>query len=54
MKKGNEIWIKKPRLGFLCAGTLQCQQGQMLLHLSAFLVSLLEPYAELNPAFEFD
>lgn len=44
-KKGNEIWIKKPGLGFLYAGILQWQQGQMLLHLSVFFVSLLAVYA---------
>lgn len=27
MKIGNEIWIKKPELGFLAAGILQWQPG---------------------------
>lgn len=52
MEKGNEIWIKKPGLGFLYAGVLQWQQGQnvasslRILGVSASFMRLVIPMFE--------
>lgn len=52
MEKGNEIWIKKPGLGFLYAGVLQWQQGQnvasslRILGVSASFMRLVIPIFE--------
>lgn len=50
MKKGNEIWIKKPGLGFLCAGYIAVAAGPNVASSLTVLCVSASLYAEMFPS----